>query len=371
VRRTRVLLATAALAAARMAPAEPMFLAHQYTRCTTCHYSETGGGLLTPYGRSLSRQDLSTTGRGDPEHPQGHEEAFLWGAPGKALGPIDAGIDIRPSYLRVAFAGTSTDRDLLMNADALAAYHGHGWTVYGELGRMIRPEGAKLGAYEYWVAHESASGLGVRLGRFFPAYGLRLADHTAFTRAGLGFDKYDQVLGAEVTHTSEHRLLQVSLSPGPADAVFRDDGRRAFTATGRFQADLGPRTALVVSGLFRAASALEARSGAGGVAFGFAPTSRLSIWTQADARVRAGASGASYTLLNETSIEMYRGLWLKLSPQLRTDFGTTSPRSLRMVIEADLLPRTHWNLDASWYWDHDRVTDLTSRTLLAQLHLYL
>ena len=68
---------------------------------------------------------------------------------------------------------------------------------------------------------------------------------------------------------------------------------------------------------------------------------------------------------------MYRGLWLKLSPQLRTDFGTTSPRSLRMVIEADLLPRTHWNLDASWYWDHDRVTDLTSRTLLAQLHLYL
>ena len=42
--------------------AEPTFLAKQYTRCTACHYSPTGGGLLTPYGRLLSHRELSTTG---------------------------------------------------------------------------------------------------------------------------------------------------------------------------------------------------------------------------------------------------------------------------------------------------------------------
>src|SRR4029078_6511391 len=47
---------------ASSASAEPMFLAKQYTRCTACHYSPTGGGLLTPYGRLLSHRELSTTG---------------------------------------------------------------------------------------------------------------------------------------------------------------------------------------------------------------------------------------------------------------------------------------------------------------------
>ena len=56
--------------ASSRAAAEPIFLSRQYTRCTNCHYSPTGGGLLTPYGRSLSREELSTFGasrwRGHP-----------------------------------------------------------------------------------------------------------------------------------------------------------------------------------------------------------------------------------------------------------------------------------------------------------------
>src|SRR5690349_7779815 len=79
---------------ARGALAEPMFLAKQYTRCTPCHYWPTGGGLLTPYGRSLTRRELSTTGPGQPAAPDAAaaqpgaadttpgEESFLWGALG-------------------------------------------------------------------------------------------------------------------------------------------------------------------------------------------------------------------------------------------------------------------------------------------------
>ena len=46
--------AVALLTVAGRADAEPMFLSKQYTRCTACHYSQTGGGLLTPYGRLLA-----------------------------------------------------------------------------------------------------------------------------------------------------------------------------------------------------------------------------------------------------------------------------------------------------------------------------
>jgi len=355
--------------------AEPIFLGRQYNRCTACHYSPTGGGLLTPYGRSLSRQELSTTGRSDPSvqaAPGTGEQAFLFGATGDALGPLDLGIDLRPSHLSLGSGPTGTDRNLLMTADLLAAWRSHGWTVYGEFGRQPRLDGTKWDSYEHWVGYQSENGLGFRVGRFLPAYGIRFADHTAYTRAGLGLAMFDQLYALELSKTGDHHLLQFALSPGRADSIVHDDGQRAFTTSGRLQLDLGSRNVLVFSGLYRGKATLEPANGAGGIAFGIAPARRLSIWTEADAQFRSGSSGApAYTLLNETSLEVYPGLWLKISPQLRTDYGDTSGGSFRWAFEANLLPRTHWNVGLSYYRDKTRASGSVFETFLAQLHLYL
>jgi hypothetical protein len=371
------LLATAALVSALPAGAEPMFLSRQYARCTTCHYSATGGGLLTPYGRSLSREELSTwkgphaSGAAGATGTTG-EEAFLWGALGSSLGALSAGIDVRPSHLDLRLPGAKDTRDFLMNADLTLAYQAKGWTVYGEIGRQPRASGNKVDSYEHWVGYKSEKGLGLRAGRFLPAYGIHLADHTAYTRRPLGFDTYDQVYALELSHAGEKHLAQVSLGPGRADSLIHDDGLQAFTATGRLQWDLSTRTVLVVSGLWRNRSDLAPRTSATGLAFGFAPISRLSIWTEVDAQFEQGASGAPvYTVLNETSVEIVRGLWLKFSPQLRTAPGDTSGGSIRTAFELDFLPRTHFNLGLSYYRDRARVSDIVVRTFLAQLHLYL
>ena len=86
------------------AGAEPRFLSKQYNRCSSCHYSATGGGLLTPYGRSLSGQELSTTKRvATPSAAEGTvsgEEAFLYDALGQALGPVQLGNRTRASNWR-------------------------------------------------------------------------------------------------------------------------------------------------------------------------------------------------------------------------------------------------------------------------------
>jgi hypothetical protein len=76
-------------------------------------------------------------------------------------------------------------------------------------------------------------------------------------------------------------------------------------------------------------------------------------------------------LLADASLEVYRGIWLKVSPQLVTQFGDASGGAVRFVAGLNLLPRTHWNVVLNWYYDRDRKTDDSSRTLLAQLHLYL
>jgi hypothetical protein len=346
--------------------AEPMFLSKSETRCTSCHYSPTGGGLLTPYGRLQSRQELSTT--------SGDSERFLWGAFDDALGPVDLGIDARPTQLRVDFPGGTSNRFLLMNADVLAAVQAGGWTFYGQVGRRPESAGGDIYSYEYWAGKQLSSRWAVRAGRFFPAYGIRFADHTSYNRATLGFDKYDQVLGAEVSHTTERRVLQISAGPGRAESVFNEPGKNPFTTTGRVQFDLNSRNILVGSGLFRTESGEGTRrdvsNGAAGVAYGFSPASRVTIWTEADARFRDEPNGQSLVLVNETSVEAMRGVWLKISPQLRTESGTI-PAVLRLKLEANILPRTHWNIDVAYYRDQNRRSKLVTHTVMSQLHLYL
>jgi hypothetical protein len=362
----RLVAAAAALLLAPLAGAEPMFLARQYTRCTTCHYSPAGGGLLTPYGRSLT-PELSATGerRGEPG-----EERFLWGLLGDRLKPVDLGIDLRPSHRRASTDGLTTAESSLATADLLAAVRTGRFTFYGKVGRIpaAAPEGARVASHEYWAGYDNGR-VGLRLGRFLPAYGVHVADHTTLTRSALGLDADDQVMALELSHRTRKHWLQVSVGPGFADSVFRDDGRRSFTATARLQLDLTPRTVLAFSGLHRSASHLASRNDLLGVALGLAPVRRLSIWTEAD--LEHAPEGTGYTLFHETGFEVHRGVWLKLSPQLRLEPGRSEAGTFRLSAELDVLPRTHWNPSVTFYRDLDRETRETTRTILLQLHLYL
>ena len=305
---------------------------------------------------------MSTTG--------GDSERFLWGAFGDKLGPVDLGIDARPTQLHVSFPGGTSDRFLLMNADVLGAVQAKGWTFYGQAGRRPEVAGGDFYRTRYWGGKQLGSQWAVRAGRFYPAYGIRLADHTSYNRTVLGFDKYDQVFGAEVSHTTQKSLVQISAGPGRAEAVLNEPGKNPITTSGRVQFDLNSKNVVVGSGIFRTESAADVSNGAGGVAYGFSPVSRVTIWTQVDARFRDEDDGDSLVFVNETSVEAFRGIWLKFSPQIRTEAGSV-PGFLRYKLEANLLPRTHWNIDVAYYRDKNRRNDFVTHTVMSQLHLYL
>ena len=330
------LLATTVLAST--AWAEPTFLAKQYTRCTACHYSPTGGGLLTPYGRLLSHRELSTAGgaatapeAGAEDDPHG-EQAFLYGALGDALGPVHLGLEMRPSHLRVGFPGGHQDMNLQMNLDLVGAVQKNGWTAYGTAGR--EPPNPPCGtaarcpirafiSYEHWISYQTDEGFRIRAGRFLPAYGVRFADHTTYTREDLDLDRNDQVYGFEVSGT-------IGPFVGPGDGQPRQGrGHPARPQSSRVvhRRPLAVRSRAARDhrrlGLLSSFDGCRIReSGAVGAAFGFAPTSRVSIWTEVDANLQTKAAGGrSWVVVNETSVEVYRGIWLKFSPQLRTSGG--------------------------------------------------
>ena len=368
--------------------AEPAFLAKQYTRCTACHYSPTGGGLLTPYGRLLSHRELSTTGAteasrapasGAEDAPRG-EQAFLYGVLGDALGPVHLGLEMRPSHLRIGFPGGHQDMNLLMNLDVSGAVQKNGWTAYGTAGReppnaAVRngrtlPDSAFI-SYEHWVSYQAGERFQIRAGRFMPAYGVRFADHTTYTRSYLDFDRNDQVYGLEVSHTIGASLVQVMASPGKAEAILHDSSHRGFSTAGRWQFDLSSRATIVGSGLYRRKTDVDPQSGAVGGAFGFAPASRVSIWTEVDANLQTKAAGGrSWVVVNETSVEVYRGIWLKFSPQFRSSGGAPGASDFRrLAFAADLLPRTHWNVNVGYYID--RAFGASTSTLVTQLHVFM
>ena len=371
-------LAAAALAGgwgAAPASAEPIFLSKQYPRCTACHYSPSGGGLLTQYGRSLSREEISTFGRSgaagvaSPDAP-GSEESFLFGALGSD-GPLQLGLDIRPSHLDLNVPGRSiADRNFLMNLDLQAAWQRERWTAYGSVGRGPTG-GGEFVSYEHWIAYQVSDAVSVRGGRFLPAYGVRFADHTSFTREGLNLAQDDQVYGVEVGVSTDRSLLQMSVGPGRAESLVAGNGA-AFTASGRFQHDLNPRTVVAGSVLYRGETDIGPRSTDTGVSFGYAPVGWLTTWTHADLRFqRLAVSDRSYIVANQTSVEALRGVWLRVSPQVRWTDNDPRGEVRRMVYGLDFYPRTHWHVNLSYYRDHHRFGDLHTQTLLAQLHLYL
>ena len=205
------------------ASAEPTFLSKQYPRCTACHYAASGGGLLTPYGRSLSREEISTFGPqgagGEPASGgTGGEENFLFGSLGSES-PLQFGLDVRPSHLEVDVPGRSIDdRNFLMNLDLQAAWRRDRWTAYGAIGREPASGGGLI-SYEHWVAYQITDRVSVRGGRFLPAYGVRFADHTSFTRERLDLAQDDQVYGVEVGVSTDRSLLQVSIGPGRTESL--------------------------------------------------------------------------------------------------------------------------------------------------------
>jgi hypothetical protein len=56
---------------------------------------------------------------------------------------------------------------------------------------------------------------------------------------------------------------------------------------------------------------------------------------------------------------------------MRTDTAAGISGLRRIALSLDLLPRTHWNVDLSYYRDHSTPSGVESTIVLTQLHLYL
>ncbi len=194
--RLTLALAIVIAIAPRIAAAYPQFqVALGSDRCSACHFSPAGGGLLTDFGRDEAGGTVS--GRGNGTFLHGGVELPSW---------LQLGGDFRTALLAKKLPDRETDLLAFpMQADTYTRIAAGPISLNITLGlngaARGRVEGATpltyLASRQHYVMYDSAS-VTVRAGRFFPVFGVRTQDHTAYPRRYLDQSTLEEPYALEV-----------------------------------------------------------------------------------------------------------------------------------------------------------------------------
>lgn len=350
--RTGALALLASLAPVPLAQAFPGSVRWGYANCVTCHVNVAGGGVLTPYGRLLSRELLSTSG-GE------HEPEFAYGA-----------LDL-PPWLQLggdlAWAATPEQPLQLVQADLeAAARHGRLLAVatVGRAGGADHPMGRDWMSRRHYLEVAATRELSVRAGRFLPNFGVWNGDASVATRAGLGWDRDTYNVEANwVADRWNAAATGIVAGTGAAPAE-----RGVSLSGGLFFAG---KQKVWLSYVARGRPGLSRR--AGGLAGVFGIGSRAYLLAQGDLqRVEAvGVSRRDFYANACLARETIKGLYVLLVDEVsRRDLGGPGRLSHSYGAALRFFPRPHFEAQLRWRQrDRDAVsTELDGVSLF--VHFY-
>ena len=336
-------LAAATLIGAFVAPMHSAFAVPEMARfgyfsCTACHVSPAGGGALTPYGRALSAERLSTWSAKDEEKP-------LNGVAGDLPDWLIVGGDARFAQVHVETAGHRDGRFIRMQKDldvGVALPHvtivGAGGP-YGESSAHPEDEG-KASWRQYFIKLDAAtkdSAVALRAGRFFPRFGLNIPEHTSNIRAGLGFDQGKENENAEATWSTESNELALTRMVGiPKNSI---DGSKETGWTADWAYSLFGKHRIGASAL--SGELNDDKRVAYGLHGVFALNEKWFWMTEADRQRKIPKAGQGHDelyLFNRLGFEPVQGV----VPFLLSE--VTEPNARDATTRTDL-----WGLGTQWY----------------------
>ena len=188
-----ITVATLLAGASGTARAYPEFqLATGNARCSLCHISPTGGGLINDYGRSESSDTISQFGgNGD----------FLYGVY-KEPSWVKLGVDLRGAFLAKQQVDDPEYYLFPMQGDTYAWFRGGAFSLYASAGPHANVRESDLGKHgfgsrEYWLMwRPKTTGYYARAGRFLMPFGLRSPDHRTYVRRDLGLGIWEETYNA-------------------------------------------------------------------------------------------------------------------------------------------------------------------------------
>lgn len=182
----------------------PENVRHGYFNCIACHVSPSGGGVLTPYGKSLSAEVMSTWGT--PKTAGfffSNNEDEKKNPPWFRANVFLRGVQVRrntPAFERAQFIPMQADLETGLDTEKLAAIVTLGF-------RAKNPrESTDLNEFfsrRHYLLYRVNDNVSVRGGKFMFSFGLNGPDHITATRRGLGWDQGSESYNLEVAYQGE------------------------------------------------------------------------------------------------------------------------------------------------------------------------
>lgn len=218
------------------------FIGFGYTSCMTCHYNPHGNGQLNDYGRALFASEIAARpfwNKKASDEELAQKSSFTYQEPTPRF--IHPSFKYRDLYLTTSPTGTNSYKRYVMQADAGVALHfdeNDKYIFVGSVGytRLPLNQDVKEGAWNYnLLSHEHYLRMQIAEEQFLSvglidiAYGLRLVDHTAVNRRGIGLDQNSQVHGVLYNYFPEKWIIGVHAFGGNQmrDEISRVSGASA------------------------------------------------------------------------------------------------------------------------------------------------
>ena len=274
----------------RAALAYPQFqLTTGADRCEACHVSPGGGGLLNAFGRDEAGSTVSQRGDGRLLHG-------LWQPPSwlELGGDLRGALGVKDHEDRTRVLGFPMQADLYTRV-VVGAWSANVIAGLRGVAREPRPELLyRLASREHYLMYqpEAGSGLSVRLGRFFPVFGLRSQDHTAYVRRYLGQHTLEEPYTVALAHQGERSELHASLfAPQPVPIL--GAGPRAWGGALSYERRAREDTAAWAVQSRVAVTSEDVRAAAGVLGKLWVPTSQLLLLAELDVQRQSFDVGAA------------------------------------------------------------------------------
>jgi hypothetical protein len=350
----------------------PRYSARYEQSCNLCHYNPTGGGervtyasqYIVPKEMAWKTLDEEGIGRIDPQVSKS----------------ITVGTDVRTFYFQhssdnpTALRRPATDDFFQMQAnlyvalqltDRISAHLSRGLSttneVYG-LGYLLPLDG--------WV----------KVGRFVPPFGWRLADHTAFTRDFMGFFPPGHTdVGVEAGISPGRFEATAAVMNGQLGFTQDLDQNLAFAGRAEYRFHLGPVGLSLGGSVWSNTEPQGDRLAAG--PFGYLHWGRLTWVGEFDVSELDSVAGPSRTMWftsHELEIQLRRGLDLRGTfDMVDPDQDFATGRQVRYGFGGEVMPYPFVRLEGMVYVYRNQegdegiaLSDPEYTLLSAQVHFF-
>lgn len=336
----------------------PEMVRHGYVNCISCHVSPTGGGVLTQYGRELSRELLSHKGKeGESDFAYGLIRPPEW---------LNFGGDFRSLILYKDSPAAREGRLIPMQTDLEAVVSYKKFLVSGTAGyrQTLNPK-SKINHFisrRHYMNYRPMDELSFRGGRFQPSFGITTADHAIVTKRGLNWDQGSETYNVEIAWLGEKYNAFVTAIFGKPDnkTLNREKGAALNTAISffdKFKAGIS---------YFYGNNTTQKRHvyGPWGI-LGF--TQHFFLLTELDFQNISQDSGgkmqSGFVNYNRINYEFFQGLHGFSTIEFQnTDFSKNDNFSKFLGVGMQYFPRPHFELSLilqrQFYASVDKSTDL-------------